>query len=229
MTLKAAKLLAGIVQKGNSKIHGSTWSIPPTACKVGAKLRLIEGSTCHKCYDFSAYKRYPSVQVGRDRNLNLWHEAEKSDNINALFTFASALAIQIQAISNNKAKKGEKGANLHRWFTGGDLQSLTMMRVFVQVAKFLPHIKFWLPTREAGIVSKYNALNLAGIPNNLVVRLSAPMVNGEPVKGHKNTSTVHKNAALYGTECGAYKRGGDCGDCVACWDDTVDNISYGLH
>ena len=41
-----------------------------------------------------------------------------------------------------------------RWHDSGDLQSLTHLENIAEVAKRLPEIKFWLPTREYSIVSE---------------------------------------------------------------------------
>ena len=34
---------------------------------------------------------------------------------------------------------------------------------------------------------------------------------------------------LVKVECKAYTRGNQCGDCRACWDKTVKNVSYKKH
>ena len=68
-------------------------------------------------------------------------------------------------------------------------------------------------------------------PENLVVRLSAPMVGQKPpgsMRGHL-TSTVEAGT---GFECEANTRatkddpGAKCGPCRACWDPTIQNIDY---
>ena len=225
-TVKQAVSIAGRVQDGNSKILGSTWSLPPTACKVGAKLIKVEGSTCSKCYDMKSYRMYPSVRKGRDNNLTLWDNAETNGR-DAIADLATALAFQIDKISKKKQKKGEAGAMLHRWFTGGDLQSVAMLEAFAYVAKLLPHINFWLPTREKAIVNKFYAKTL-DIPSNLVIRVSAAMIDGQAT-AHQNTSTVHKDGDAIGYDCPAYKQGGNCGDCTACWNSEVKNVSYKAH
>ena len=225
ITMKHARLTAGNVQKGNKKILGSTWSIPPDTCHVGSTLREIEGSTCFNCYDFASYKMYPSVRVGRTNNLELYRAAKSAD---MLPEFGEALAKQIENISANKAKREEPGSSLHRWFTGGDLQDIEMLRMFVYVANLLPNMRFWLPTREAAIVRKYLASNPAGFPGNLIVRISSAMVDGAPLTSFDHTSTVHTEENE-GHACPAYQQGGNCQDCTACWDKSVVNVSYKAH
>ena len=47
-----------------------------------------------------------------------------------------------------------------------------------------------MATREAGILKEFKR-NGGVIPSNLVIRLSATMVNGAPGKSHQHSSTVH--------------------------------------
>jgi hypothetical protein len=93
----------------------------------------------------------------------------------------------------------------------------------------LPAIRFWLPTKEKAIVKAY-ARSYA-IPGNLTIRLSAAMVDAGPaeVPAGIHTSTVHKVGAAHGHECNAPANGGKCGDCRACWDKAVSNVSYAYH
>jgi hypothetical protein len=101
--------------------------------------------------------------------------------------------------------------------------------MIVQVAKQLPKVKFWLPTREYKIVEDYRSNNT--IPANLVIRLSAHKVDSEPPKGYGlPTSTVHtKGSNIIGEECKAYKRDNKCGPCRSCWNINVKNVSYPQH
>jgi hypothetical protein len=224
LTLKAAKQF-GVVTKGNSKIHGSTFSTDPRRCNVGSKLVKVEGSTCSGCYALKLAKVYPSAQKSWSNNLDLFRLAVEMDS---LLEWCEAIAHQINNISKLKIKKKVSGANMHRWFTAGDLDSIDMLRAFCKVAEMLPHIKFWLPTRERAIVSAYKA-SLGVIPSNMIIRISSAMVNSQPIDSD-NTSTVHKkNNPVIGFNCPAQKQKGNCGDCSACWNTEVKNISYELH
>lgn len=224
LTLKAAKL-NGVVTKGNSKIHGSTFSTDPRRCHVGSKLVNVVGSTCSGCYALKLSKVYLSAQKSWSDNLDLFRSAVENDTV---LEWCEAIAKQISNISNNKAKKGLTGANMHRWFTAGDLDSVEMLRAFCKVAIMLPEIKFWLPTREKAIVSRYKN-NLGIIPNNMVIRLSSAMVDGKPLE-FDNTSTVHKKGSTpIGFNCPAQLQQGNCANCTACWNSAVKNISYEQH
>jgi len=129
------------------------------------------------------------------------------------------------------------GDRYFRWQDSGDLQSVEQLRSIVHVCRALPRVKFWLPTREYRIVTEY--LKMDSIPSNLVIRMSAHMVNANPPSGYGlPTSTVHtepKNPVA-GIECKAYKLSKNgkatvttCGRCRACWDVAVENVSYLKH
>lgn len=224
LTLKQAKAF-GVVTKGNSKIHGSTFSTDPKRCKVGSKLVNVKGSTCNKCYALKLAKVYPSAAKSWADNLDLFRAAVKNDQ---LLEWCEAIAHQIDSISKNKVKKKVSGALYHRWFTAGDLDSVEMLRAFVKVAEMLPHIKFWLPTREKAIVNQYKA-TLGIVPTNMVIRVSAAMVDAKPLKT-ANTSTTHnKGNKASGFNCPAQKQNGSCGDCSQCWNKETKNVSYELH
>ncbi len=112
----------------------------------------------------------------------------------------------------------------HRWFDSGDLQSVEMLDAICQVAKATPQIKHWLPTQERGMVKQYSK----AIPDNLIIRVSASMVNGDK-PSFDHASQVFYKVDPKGYECGASKRGNACGPCKACWDKSIDFISYPKH
>ena len=226
-TLKQAKSY-GVVIKGNSKIHGSTFSTDPLQCKVGSKLRDIEGSTCNKCYAIKLSKVYPSALQSWKDNLSKFRH--NSDN---LTLWCEAIAYQINHISEYKKRRGLKGTGFHRWFSSGDLDSLDMLKAICYVAKLTPTIKHWLPTREIGILRQY--LNHLGtIPDNLTIRISDTKIDEQTKRyplQHKNVtySGVHTKELKAAIECPAYSNSGECGDCSKCWDSTILKISYKLH
>lgn len=218
MTLKAAKEFANI-SLGNSKMPGTTFAQDSFACGVGSKLAKVEGSVCSKCYARKIQKLRPSVNQGWKANLE---KARKWLSVNP----SQWVAACIFQINRASSKTGE---SYHRWFDSGDLDSVEQLAAIVQVAESTPEIRHWLPTREAGIVKKYKA-NGGKIPNNLVIRVSSTMVGDSPIRGHRNTSTVHaKGDKIHGWECPASKQGNSCQSCRACWNPSVFNISYPKH
>ena len=111
-----------------------------------------------------------------------------------------------------------------RWHDSGDLQSVGHLDQIVSVAKLTPNTRHWLPTRENKIVLSYLENNV--LPSNLCVRVSSAMIDGAPLSKFPNTSTVHSTVHVSGHECPAHKQENKCGDCRACWDNSVSNVSY---
>lgn len=216
LTLKAAQESAKI-SAGNSKMPGSTFAQDSFACNVGSKLAQVKGSICEACYARKLQKLRPSVDKGWKANY------EKATRLIATNPdqWVKACVFQINRIAD---KTGEL---FHRWFDSGDLDSVAQLDAIVQVCLATPTIKHWLPTRELELVRQWQKQG-GVIPDNLVIRLSAPMVDMRPVKG-SNTSTVHKQKEPVGWACPARTQGNACGSCRACWDKSVANVSYPKH
>ena len=62
----------------------------------------------------------------------------------------------------------------------------------------------------------------------LLVRVSSPMIDGEPLK-FDYTSTVHHNKQAIGHDCPSRFQDNECRDCRACWNKEVKNVSYHKH
>lgn len=217
MTLKEAQESLKVSQ-GNSKMPGSTFAQDSFACNVGSRLASVKGSVCESCYARKIQKLRPSVNQGWKSNLEKarhWLQVNPTQWI-------KAATFQIEKLA---AKSGER---FHRWFDSGDLDSFEQLVAIVQVAESTPTIKHWLPTREIRIVKRYMD-EIGDFPKNLVVRVSSPMIGDSPLT-FPNTSTVHrKGESVHGMECRAYTQGNQCGDCRACWNPDVSNISYKKH
>ena len=66
--------------------------------------------------------------------------------------------------------------------------------------------------------------------DNVSVRFSSDSINGEFDDRHGSVIIADSESAPAGvTVCGAYSRGGKCGDCSACWDKSVKVIGYPQH
>lgn len=219
MTVKAAVETAGQVSNRNSKMPGTSFPISARVCQTGGKLAQVDGSVCSRCYALKLENMRPSVHMGWTAN---YLKATTMIAANP-GKWSDAVAFQIDRAV---AKGGEP---FHRWFDSGDLQSVEMLAAIVMAAEKTPHVKHWLPTREAGYVKAFMASG-GVIPANLVIRVSSTMVNDAPRAGYANTSTVHgKAGAPAGHVCPARHQGNACGQCRACWSRDVANVSYPLH
>ena len=212
-TIKRAAEICGSLSNP-SKMPCFGYSLPATACQTGAK--LVKGapdSTCAKCYALRGHYRRHNVQKALQKRLH----AVQTD-------LPSWTAAMVELITAQ-----EKSA-FFRWHDSGDVQSLAHLLAIFDVCEKTPHLQHWLPTREFSYVRE--ALALRPKPKNLVIRLSALMRNAAPPAklaerlGVK-TSTVGHSASK--TICEAGKRGGVCGDCRACWSESVANVDYPLH
>jgi len=215
LTLKEATATAGKLSTRNSKMPGSTFATDAFACKVGSRLAEVEGSICHGCYARRIQRLRPSVNKGWGDNY-----------IKATALIANApdkwIAAMVFQIDKATLKTGQP---FHRWFDSGDLDSVEMLDCIKAVAEKTPGVQHWLPTREIGIVSR----STRKTPPNLVIRVSSPMVNDKPLSW-PNTSTVHdKSGDPVGHACPAPQQGNACGDCRACWNPAVANVSYKYH
>ena len=194
-----------------SKMPGHAYSIPAFRCKVGSLLRKVKKSICSKCYALKGRYVFQNVIDAMEKRFQslsnpLWVDA---------MTF----------LINKKEKSG-----FFRWHDSGDLQDVGHLSKIVEVAKNLPHIKFWLPTREYGIVSDYlEAFRV--FPENLCVRLSAYMIDGNTPDSVAQRLGVQVSGVSSngGFTCPAPKQGNSCQDCRACWDRSVYCINYKQH
>lgn len=132
--------------------------------------------------------------------------------------------------------KAEEKSGFFRWFDSGDIQSLKNLKDIVRIALALPEIRFWLPTKEYGIVSEYYEL-YGPFPVNLTVRLSAYMVDKAgpdslAIAMDLTTSEVHSDTTQphpLKQVCPSSTQGNKCLDCRACWDSSVKTVVYRLH
>ncbi len=191
-----------------SKMPGLSYGISATLCKVGAKLAKVAGSTCEGCYALKANYSYPSVQKAH---------AKRAESLSSV-SWADAMVYQIK----------HSKETFFRWHDSGDLQSFQHLLDIVRIAEALPKVRFWLPTREKGLINQFMRA-FGDFPVNLTVRVSAAMVDGKPPEGFDCTSTVHEKGEAFGFECEAYKRGNQCGECRECWNRDTKNVSYRKH
>jgi hypothetical protein len=218
ITINHARTVAGSLGYP-SKMPGTAYGISAHACITGGKLATVPGSVCHGCYALKANYLYPSVATAH---------AQRLAGISSPTWSAAMVTMLLSAHKRGRGRNGKFAKGWHRWFDSGDLQSIEHLGKICAVAKATPKIRHWLPTRELGIVRKYRAAG-GRIPRNLVIRVSATMVDGPAPKAWSTTSGVHAKAPAQGYTCPAPKQGGKCKSCRACWDPKVKHTSYHLH
>ena len=191
-----------------SKMPGKSYGIPAAECKVGSKLRKVEGSVCSKCYACKGHYAFNNVTKAQYMRLESINNPE----------WVAAMATLI------------KNESWFRWHDSGDIQSISHLTKILMVAALTPNTRHWLPTKEKGMIIQF--LNDGGfIPENVTIRISGAMIDGNApnVPNDICTSTVHKSNDAIGHSCPAPNQGGECKDCRACWDRTINNVSYHVH
>ena len=195
-----------------AKMPGTAYGIPAADCGVGSNLAVRKGSVCYRCYAKRNNYTYPSVIKAQAKRLESLRDlAAWTDAWCHIFDYLGTLLSYEE--------------RCHRWHDSGDVQSIEHLDAIVQVAKRNPEWRFWIPSKEYGIVSRY--MEQHSIPSNLAVRMSAPYLNAEPNGAVRKltglTSTVGCNV---GHGCPAGKQGGFCDTCRACWDRSETNVDY---
>lgn len=207
-TIKQAESYIGGLSK-TTKMPGYSWDISAKRCNIGQILRKKPGTICEKCYALRGNYLYPSVQNALDRRL------EKLNNK----YWVEALTFIIR----------KRNLDFFRMFASGDLQNVEHLRKIVQVTNNCAKCKFWLPTKEIGLVNQF--IRDGGIiSNNLVVRLSATMIDGSPpAKLARKIGVQVSSVKKDGYNCLAHEQNNECQDCRKCWDKRFFNISYRKH
>jgi hypothetical protein len=197
-----------------SKMPSLSYSLPAKECITGSKLVKVKGSVCEGCYALKGnYHRFAkNIEPAQYKRLE---SIKHPDWVKAM----------VKLIGNKP---------YFRWHDSGDLQSVDHLYKIAQVARQTPRTLHWLPSREYDIVK--NFVKQDTLPVNLVIRLSAMMID-QPAKLPRSlrnfanilTSSVHSQKELTGFKCKAPDQEGQCGECRACWDNKVTNVSYHVH
>ena len=208
-----------------SKMPGTAYGLSAHKCITGSKLAKIEGSVCHDCYALKGNYLYPSIAKAHAKRLRALKSAKWIPAMVRLLTYMHSLNKHGQP---RKGRNGEITPGWHRWHDSGDLQSMEHLAKICEVAKATPHIKHWLPTREGTMLKAF--IKAGGIiPDNLVVRLSATMIDGPAPSWWSTTSGVWKDKPAQGHDCPARFNEGECGTCRACWSNDVPHVTYPKH
>ena len=158
--MKLAEAKQIIVSLGRAgKMPCPTYNTPAKLCKTGSRLRKIKGSTCSGCYAMKGNYLFPNVAQGLQKRFDAFKHKR----------FIEAMSFMINRYS--------KKSGHFRWFDSGDLDSVNMLKKIVMICQATPTIKHWLPTREVKVVSDYLKI-YKKFPDNLLVRVSSPMIDG---------------------------------------------------
>jgi len=194
-----------------SKMPCPSYSLSATMCHTGRKLAKIKGSVCFGCYALKGNYRYPSVKTSHARHLEAITGAQWVD----------AMVAEI----------AETGTQYFRWHDSGDIQDMEHLNKIIGIARQLPDVKFWLPTKELTLVTTW-IRHHGAFPSNLTVRVSAYMVDKPAAGVPLPVSTVSSPGMpvpVGAVRCLAPSQGGQCQDCRACWNADIKEINYLQH
>jgi hypothetical protein len=193
-----------------SKMPCYSYSTPASRCIIGKKMKDVKGSVCASCYASKGFYVMPTTKVALAKRFDSLTDPKWVD----------AMVFLI----GNKEKSG-----FFRWHDSGDIQGVWHLYKIAQVAERLPHIQFWLPTREYKMVREF--MDIYPVPKNLTIRLSALMVDGNaPDEIAKSLGLVVSGVSQEkGFTCPASNQLNKCGDCRACWNKNVYSVNYKKH
>jgi len=210
LSVKEALAICGPLSKPG-KMPGHGYALPAHRCRLGSFLQLIPKAVCHYCYALRGRYLFPKVRAAMEKRISSLTDPR-----------------WVEAVSTLTYRSGDR---YFRWHDSGDLQNIEHLRKIIQVCTNLPHIRFWLPTREYQTVEAYRRGG-SEIPPNLCIRYSAHLIDGPlPLRYGLPVSTVHsqkESITPHAHVCPAPKQNNQCGTCRACWDPSVRIVTYEL-
>ena len=217
MTASEARTVVGGLSNP-SKMPGKAFGFSPKHCITGSKLRLIEDSVCSKCYACKGCYVFTNVVDAHEDRYRKLRRALRDKKYRDRWVEAMAQLI------------GADKMPYFRWHDSGDLQSVEHLEMIADVCRLTPGVKHYLPTREYKIVKDYQRDYV--IPGNLIIRLSAHMINEVIPKvpeGVAASAVFDDPKTAPGFACPARTQGNECKDCRACWTLDVPLVVYHTH
>jgi hypothetical protein len=199
-----------------SKMPGYAIGLPAAECITGSILRTVAGSVCASCYARKGNYCFPRVTRAQYRRFHIARNVlNHGRGSNAWRDYVEAFRVLL------------RGENWFRVHDSGDMISADHFRLYFDIARACPSVRFWIPTKELSMLRSA----AADIPPNVTVRVSAAMRNKLTLAWH-NTSAVFDDTTAAPADshiCRAYTRDGHCGRCRACWNGNVATIVYPKH
>jgi hypothetical protein len=194
-----------------SKLDGNrSWSLQALdTCPGSIESPGVLVDACKGCYATTGNYNYPNVKAPRIHNKDDWQRLDWVDDM-------------VQALDNDR---------YFRWFDSGDMYALGLAEKILEIMTRTPWCKHWLPTRMHKFPKFRDVITRMRALDNVMVRFSSDSVTGHYITGlHGSVIVPTSDDAPEGvTLCKAYKHGGKCNGCRACWDRSIDVIAYPAH
>lgn len=224
-----------------SKMPCASWSTPARRCITGSVLAQQSGTICSLCYARKGFYVMRSTRIAQSRRYRRLLRALASPASMRKMHAAFVLIMRerharTRTLLARGGRVGRDDGRVFRWHDSGDLHGIDHLTMVAEVARSVPFVSFWLPTKEAGTVAQW--MRAGGtIPSNLTVRLSVPRLDrGAPPAYAKlcqqsaqvSLAAAHTDAPPDGfAVCRAASQAGECRECRACW--SGEAVSYPLH
>jgi hypothetical protein len=216
-----------------SKMPGFSFSLPAGRACPASKATIVmygDKATCASCYALAGNYRFANVKDAQARRFDFVRKSIRGDGGKAF------VREMIETI--DRATKGKE--RIFRIHDAGDFFSPEYVGCWIKIAKALPDVHFWAPTREYVRTSMRKSLRKLGRLPNVTVRPSAVEVNtpapeGRWVNGLSAGSAVYASAddVPKGTYiCPATatdKHACDDHGCRACWFAKTTPVAYIAH
>ncbi len=208
MPLELAIRICGPLSR-TTRMPGHSYSLPAVDCPTGRVLANNSRTVCHYCYARRGRYCFPAVRRAMQRRLQSIQNP--------------AWPLAVASLIYNSCDR------YFRWHDSGDLMNTAHLQNIVTIARLLPRVRFWLPTREYEVVERFRQREQ--IPDNLCVRYSAHLIDGPPsgeygMPAHTVSYARPPDTKAY--RCPAASRGNRCGSCRACWDPNIPVIDFPL-
>lgn len=213
-----------------SKMPGAAWGTsagrdcPAMRLSINAAASAGLPAICGTCYAQKGRYGFGAVKAANTSRGD-WERAATRDTADpAESAFADEMIAEIGTWAEREIRAGR--VPYFRIYSSGDFQSVHSIRAWDGIAKALPHVRFWAPTRTYRIDVFLEELRaLAALPN-VTIRPSADAFNqtAPAVDG------LHAGSGA-GTvfTCPASNQGGECGSCRLCWDSKMLPVYYRAH
>ena len=232
MTIKEATKLTGGLSNP-SKMPGYGYSVSKDTCPVIAKHSDCD-SICSKCYAKKGRYNFPKVQAAMKLR------AQKR-------MFSLEWQKGMEHLISKRCTGWYGNVPYFRWHDCGDIEYVEDLLSIMSIAKNLPKVHFWLPTKRYELVEM---IDKKDVPKNLTIRLSAHYIDRKPmydcaIGSQDGTSfkvedpgklkkypfsTVIKEISYKDARiCPATNGQKGCQECRKCWDSKVKHISYKIH
>ena len=189
--------------------HARTWNLP-AGKSCGGMYDVDTGEVCDacaSCYAKRGHYNWPAVVSAYEYNMEDWKREGWVDDM----------------------VMGIKGAGYFRWFSSGDCKYTQLADKMYQVMERTPDTMHNLPTK--GYINKDidRWLDKMQTLPNVVVRRSSQKINGIYDHGiHRAIQVPHAKHPVDDQTmvCPSFTTNHKCGDCRACWDDTVQVVAF---